>query len=205
MRITLLMGASLVATCLAAPVAFSASAEDAAYDRNSETVIDSSGNCVRTKWQDKNDPCAPTPPPPPPPQVVKAPPPPPPPPAPIMSKEALTIYFDFNKSNLTAESTAKLDQVIQVINGSKAITDVTIHGFTDQIGSEKYNSTLASSRVESVKAYLDSKSRLPAGGDIRGIGKASPEEGCDKVKKRKEKITCMAKERRVEIEFNAQK
>ncbi len=205
MRTILITSASLILTSLAAPAAFAASSEDAAYDKNSKAVIDGRGNCVRTKWQDANDPCAPPPPPPPPAPkpVVQAPPPPPPP---VMTREALTIYFDFNKAELTAESTAKLDQIAQVVNSSKAITDVTIHGYTDQIGSDSYNDALATKRVESVKAYLDGKSRLATqGGDIRGLGKSAPAEGCGAIKKRKEKIHCMSNERRVEIEFNAQK
>lgn len=204
MRITLLASAGLIVMCLSAPAVFAASSKDAAYDKNSKTVMDSNGNCVRTKWQDKEDPCAPPPPPAPAPApkpVVKA-----PPAAPIMSREALTIYFDFNKAQLTAESTAKLDQVAQVVNSSKAITNVIIHGYTDQIGSDSYNAALATKRVEAVKTYLDSKSRLTSqGGDIRGVGKSSPEEACANVKKRQEKIACMAKERRVEIEFTTQK
>ena len=115
------------------------------------------------------------------------------------------MYFDFNKASLTAEGTAKLDQLASIINESQAITDVTIHGFTDQLGTTSYNDALANKRVAAVKTYLDSKSRLKASGDIRGLGKSDPDAACTTVKKRAEKITCMAKERRVEIEFNAQK
>lgn len=201
MRTTLLAAASTLILSFTAP-AFAAPAEDAAYDKNKGPVIDTRGNCVRTKWQDVNDPCA-------------APAPAPRPAAPVarprtvvptMSREALTVYFDFNKASLTAESKAKLDKIAEVVNGSTAITDVTIHGFTDQIGTDSYNTALANKRVEAVKAYLDGKSRLTAqGGDIRGLGKSSPEAGCESLKKRAEKIACMAKERRVEIEFNAQR
>jgi OOP family OmpA-OmpF porin len=198
MRTTLLTAASLIVMCLATP-AFAASAEDAAYDKNNSTVIDTRGNCVRTKWQDASDPCAAAPKPAPAPKPVAR-----PAVVPTVSREARTIYFDFNKASLTAESTEKLDQLAQIVNNSSAITDVTIHGFTDQIGTDSYNTALANKRVAAVKAYLDGKSRLTAqGGDIRGLGKASPEEGCEALK-RKEKIACMAKERRVEIEFNAQ-
>lgn len=204
MRSTLLAAASLMAFSIAAP-AFAGPAEDAAYDKNKGTVIDSRGNCVRTKFQDANDPCAPTPVPkhvakpvarPAP--VVAA-------PAPVVSREARTVYFDFNKASLTSEGTSKLDQLATIINDSSAITDVTIHGFTDQLGTTSYNDALANKRVAAVKTYLDSKSRLKAQGDIRGLGKSAPEASCEAIKKRAEKISCMAKERRVEIEFNAQK
>lgn len=51
-------------------------------------------------------------------------------------------------------------------------------------------------RVAAVKTYLDSKSRLKAEGDIKGLGKSEPDANCTSVKKRAEKIACMAKERR---------
>ncbi len=211
MRSTLLAAVSLIALTAAAP-SFAASSEDAAYDKNKGAVIDSRGNCVRTKWQDANDPCAPEAPA----EVAKpAPAPvpvaqPAPAPAPIAQlspaeREKRTLYFDFNKSTLTAESKAKLDDLAKVINDSSAITDVTIYGYTDQLGTASYNDALATKRVEAAKAYLDSKSRLKTEGDIKGLGKSSPEAGCEDEKKRAAKIACMAKERRVEIEFNASK
>ena len=36
---------------------------------------------------------------------------------------------------------------------------------------------------------------------LRGLGKADPVADCTKAKARKKKIACMAKDRRVEIEF----
>lgn len=202
MRYSLLTAASLAVLSIASS-AFAASAEDAAYDKNKAPVIDSRGNCVRTMWQDKNDPCAAAPaavakPAPVARPVARA-------AAPVVSREQRTVYFDFNKAALTADATQKLDQLAQIINDASSITNVTIHGFTDQFGTESYNSALATKRVEAVKAYLDGKSRLKAEGDIRGLGKASPEAACNSIKQRAKKITCMAKERRVEIEFNAQK
>lgn len=201
MRTTLLAAASLVTLAFHVP-AFAGSAEDAAYDKNKGIVIDSRGNCVRTKWQDVNDPCAPAPAPV---KKVAAKPAPAPAPAPIMSTEQRTVYFDFNKADLTTAAKVKLDELSAVINDSSAITNVTIHGYTDQLGTASYNDALANKRVETVKAYLDSKSRLKAEGDIKGLGKSTPEAGCEAIKKRAERITCMGKERRVEIEFNAQK
>jgi outer membrane protein OmpA-like peptidoglycan-associated protein len=209
MRSTLLAAVSLIALSAATP-SFAASAEDAAYDKNQGTVIDSRGNCVRTKWQDANDPCAPEEP-----ARVAAPAPAPvaapaPAPAPIAQlspaeREKRTLYFDFNKATLTAESKTKLDDLAKVINDSSAITDVTIYGYTDQFGTKEYNDALANKRVDAAKAYLDSKSRIKTEGDIKGLGKATPEEGCENEKKRAAKIACMAKERRVEVEFNVSK
>lgn len=197
-RTTLLATAVLL---LSMNSAFAQGAQDAAYDKRQGFVADSQGDCVRTKWMQGEDPCNPTPPPAP---IVEA-----PPPAPVMptvSLEQRTIYFDFDKAELTAESQAKLDALGQIINESSAIADVRIHGFTDQFGTSDYNKVLADKRAAAVKTYLDARSRLASTiGDVKGIGKSAPEAECQAIKKRDEKIACMAKERRVEIEFKAQR
>ncbi len=205
MRSSFLAATALISMGMAAG-AFAATADDAAYDANNKPVVDSRGNCVRTMWQGANDPCAAAAAPAPmkrehhtrvtPPQRKAA---------PVSSNEQSTIYFDFNKATLTAASKQKLDALAATINASSSINNVTIHGFTDQLGTEAYNSALAEKRVAVVKEYLDSKARLKAEGDIKGLGKASPEAGCAAKKARAAKITCMAKERRVEVEFNAEK
>lgn len=201
MRTTILGTVSLLALAFATP-ALAASAEDAAWDKRNQPVYDSTGKCVRTKWQDQSDPCMPAtavavP------TVVQAP---APAPIPEVALEQRSIYFDFDSAALTTESAAKLDALAGVINSSAAIADVRIHGFTDQFGSSSYNETLANKRAASVKSYLDSKSRLSSTlAEVRGLGKSNPAQGCEPLKKRDEKIACMAKERRVEIEFKAQR
>ena len=205
MRTTLLASLSFIALSFSSQ-ALAAPAEDAAYNRNNKPVYDSLGNCVRTQWQGKTDPCAP---------AAKAKPvaaaPAPTPfkkaaaPVPNISQEARSVYFDFNKTTLTAAAKTKLDELANVINQSSEITDVRIHGFTDQIGTDSYNMALAQKRTQVVKKYLDSKSRLKSTeGDIRGLGKSAPEAGCLSLKKRAAKVSCMNKERRVEVEFKAQ-
>ncbi|MFM9890595.1 MAG: OmpA family protein [Rickettsiales bacterium] len=203
MRTTLLATVSILSLGLAVP-SFAATSDDAAYDKGSHPIGDSAGHCVRTKWQGDTDPCAIAPAPAPK-TIVQ-----PRPaaalvPAPVMSREARTVYFEFNKATLTASATSKLDQLAAIINKATAITEVTIHGFTDQIGTDSYNEALAHKRAAAVKTYLDGHSRLKATeGDVRGLGKASPEEQCQSVKKRTARIECMSKERRVEVEFKAQ-
>lgn len=203
MRTTLLATVSILSLGLAVP-SFAVTSDDAAYDKSSNPVSDSLGHCVRTKWQGDTDPCAVAPAPAPKPIVQ------PRPaaklvPAPVMSREARTVYFEFNKAELTPAAIAKLDQLSAIINKATAITDVTVHGFTDQIGTDSYNEALAHKRATAVKAYLDNHSRLTSTeGDVRGLGKAAPEEQCQSVKKRDQRIECMSKERRVEVEFKAQ-
>lgn len=201
MRKFFLVTVSLVSFNLAGS-AYAGPAEDAAYNKSDRPIVDSQGDCVRTKWMDDKDPCAPAAAPKKPPVVVKQ----APAPTPLanVTREQLTIYFDFNSSKLNSEATAKLDNISNIINKSSEITDVKIHGYTDQIGTNSYNDALANKRAGAVKGYLDGRSRLKSTqGDIRGLGKAETDAQCDAITKRTEKIACMAPQRRVEVEFIA--
>lgn len=204
MRQFLLVTASLAALSLA-PAAFATPAEDAAYNKDDKPIVSSFGNCVRTKWDGDKDVCAPDAPKPAPKPVAAAP---APAPAPVsianISQEQRTVYFDFNSAKLTGESVAKLDQLVAIINKSSEISEVRIHGFTDQFGSASYNDALASKRAKAVQEYLDSKTETKVSqGDIRGLGKAESDAACNAKKARKAKIACMATQRRVEVEFKA--
>lgn len=202
MRSLTFASAAILASLLSAP-AFAQSAEDAAYDKHKKPVIDSQGDCVRTKWQDANDPCDAAPAPEPAPVAAPAP---AAEPLPVVSLEQRTIYFDFDSAALTAESVAKLDALSEIINASSSVADVRIHGFTDQFGSSDYNLALASKRAAAVKAYLDQNSRIASTvAEVKGLGKSAPEAECEAIKARNERISCMAKERRVELELKASK
>lgn len=195
----LILGTCAIALLASSPVF--AAADDATYDKYASPVGDSNGKCVRTKWQEASDPCAINKPEPAPVPVAA----PAPAPMPVVSLEQRTIYFDFDSAKLTPEATGKLDQLGAIINSSAAIADVRIHGFTDQFGSNSYNEALANKRAAAVKSYLDGRSRLSSTvAEVLGLGKSTPAEGCNAIKKRAEKIACMAQERRVEIEFKAQ-
>ena len=193
--------AVLALSAAATPAAFADSAQDAAYDQRDQAIGDSRGNCVRTKWQEASDPCAIAPAPAPVVPVAA----PAPQPVPVVALEQRTLYFDFDSAQLTSEAQAKLDNLSTIINQSLAIADVRIHGFTDQFGSSSYNEVLANKRASAVKSYLDQHSRLSSTvAEVKGLGKSNPAEGCGAMKKRAEKISCMAQERRVEIEFKTQ-
>ena len=105
-------------------------------------------------------PAPPPPPPPPPPKVEPAPPPPPPPPpappppAPkVIDKMTLELNFDFDKSNIRPDDTAKLQKAVDFVKkypGSK----VRLEGYADSIGTEEYNQSLSERRAEAVRSYL---------------------------------------------------
>ncbi|WP_158366813.1 porin OmpA [Candidatus Williamhamiltonella defendens] len=119
------------------------------------------------------------------------------------------VLFDFNKSTLKKggeEELNKLYSKLANINPQEGL--VTILGFTDRIGNDKYNQTLSQKRAQSVADYFISKgisSDTPF--VINGLGKSDPVTGskCDKVKKRAELINCLASDRRVNVKITGNK
>lgn len=198
-----LLSALLFAACVVFVASESRAASyDAAFDKNRGTVVDKHGNCIRTQWMNKTDPCVATPPEPEPKPVVKA--------APEMpkiglSKEERTVYFDFDKAAVSETEQAKLDALVSLINKSNKIEDVRIVGYTDQFGSDSYNIKLSQKRVDAVIAYMAPKIRMgltAENKEARGAGKAPAQEACKAIKKREERIECMREERRVEVVLN---
>jgi OOP family OmpA-OmpF porin len=146
----------------------------------------------------------PAPPPPAPVAVVveqPAPPPPPPPPPPAKFEKVVLSaveLFEFDRATLRMPQ-PKLDDIASVLVADPSITDVDINGFTDRIGSEKYNLKLSQRRAEAVRDYLISKGVDGARLKAHGLGKANPVVECHQ-KKRSELIACLAPNRRVEVE-----
>ncbi len=70
--------------------------------------------------------------------------------------EVPNVYFDFDKSFLRDEGKAKLDELVEDIDGSKEY-EIEVGGHTDSIGTERYNMGLSQRRAESVVKYLLSK------------------------------------------------
>lgn len=101
-----------------------------------------------------------------------APPPPPPPPAPVLpdaggpttnisagdtfdssSAPGETIYFAFNKYDLSAEAREVLDRVVGTLERNPQAA-VSIAGHCDERGSEDYNLALGDKRAAAAKQYL---------------------------------------------------
>ncbi|MES2150200.1 MAG: OmpA family protein [Pseudomonadota bacterium] len=135
----------------------------------------------------------------PPPPVVAAPPPPPPPPA-RFEKITLsaTELFAFDSATLSMPQ-AKLDDIAAALQSDTSVRDITVTGYTDRLGSNKYNQKLSQQRAEAVRNYLVGKgidgSRLKA----VGKGETNPVVTCNN-KKRADLIACLAPNRRVEME-----
>lgn len=111
---------------------------------------------------------------------------------------ATELLFAFDSSEL-GRPQPKLDEVANILGSNSGINNIVITGYTDRIGSSKYNQKLSERRAIAVKNYLVNKgidtSRLQA----EGKGEANPVVVCTE-KKHAALIKCLEPNRRVEIE-----
>ena len=152
------------------------------HDVRGNPLMDARGNCVTTKWETNSEECG---------QVVAK--------QKVHDKLA-SVYFDFNKSTLTAKGKATLDRLLKTLHNQK-IEAVTIAGYADAIGSDSYNLRLSQKRAVAVQTYLRSKGFHHSNTDIRALGKSAAAAKCKGLKAAK-LHACMQEDRRVDIELN---
>ena len=84
-----------------------------------------------------------------------------------------TIYFEFDKSNLTSKSIQTLKSTVNALNENSSI-QITLAGHADERGTREYNLALGQRRAETVSDYLVlngiSKSRIT----VKSYGEESP-------------------------------
>jgi len=85
---------------------------------------------------------------------------PPPVQAPAPVAHSYMVFFDFDKSELTQDAVAIVDQAAKNAAPAKA-TEITVTGHTDTVGSDAYNMRLSKRRAESVAAQLQ-KDGIPS-------------------------------------------
>jgi outer membrane protein OmpA-like peptidoglycan-associated protein len=71
------------------------------------------------------------------------------------------VKFGFDKSMLTDEAKAALDDLAGKIKGQNKLLYLEIQGHTDNIGSEDYNLKLGEKRAEAVRRYLSETHAIP--------------------------------------------
>ncbi len=85
---------------------------------------------------------------------------PPPVVAPAPAPRSYLVFFDFNKSDLTPQAVSIVDQAAHNAGPAK-VTQLTVTGHTDTVGSDAYNMRLSRRRAESVAAQLE-KDGIPS-------------------------------------------
>lgn len=151
-----------------------------------DVVLSTDGNCVFTMWPSHSDECNG--------HVRRA--------FERLTQEQRTVYFGFNRSTLNTHEKKKLDEVSHILRASKQVDSVDIIGYTDTIGTDSYNKRLSRRRAETVKAYLAKKGLRTRRVRVEGLGETSQYSNCESKMSRKEKIACLAPDRRAEIQVN---
>jgi OOP family OmpA-OmpF porin len=125
---------------------------------------------------------------------------PPPPPA-RFEKVTLsaTELFGFDSATLSMPQ-PKLDDIAAALQADPSITDVDIVGYTDRLGSTKYNQKLSQRRADAVREYLVGKGIDANRLQSHGKGEQNPVVTDCKQKKKSALIECLAPNRRVEVE-----
>ena len=125
--------------------------------------------------------------------------------APVGAKITLAadVLFDFNKATLKPEGKATLNSIVDSLVGFSTVEVLAVTGYTDRIGSDKYNITLSQKRADAIKAYLTSAGIDKNSIATEGRGKANPVTGteCKGSTVTNKLITCLAPDRRAVIEI----
>lgn len=179
-------GVMLIPAAVFATVETSAT-QDVVRDARGDVVLNTHGNCVVTKWDSGSDECGGR-------DILSR-----------LSREERTVYFDFNRSTLNSKEKAKLDEIAKIILDSNEVENVDIIGFADKIGNPSYNKVLSKRRAEAVKAYLAKKGLKTKNIVVEGAGETKSLTKCDSVTERKDLISCLAADRRVEIKLNVKR
>jgi peptidoglycan-associated lipoprotein len=83
------------------------------------------------------------------------------------------LYFNYNQSGLRDDAIATLDHNIEILKKNKKL-NITISGFSDARGQEKYNTQLSLNRAQTVKQYILKKGlgrdRIKS---VEGLGETS--------------------------------
>ena len=74
----------------------------------------------------------------------------------IKAEDVVTVFFEFDKSLLKGDAISKLDSIYQVMVENPDAT-IQISGYTDGMGSAKYNQMLSDKRAKACANYLVKK------------------------------------------------
>ncbi len=125
-------------------------------------------------------------------QLAPPPPLPPPPPVSACNKAPFIVFFDWNRSDLSAEAATTLDATAAMLRDCGG-PSVTLDGFTDRSGSDAYNQGLSERRAAAVRDYLSAHGTPDATITARGLGESNPRvptaDGVRELQNRRVEIT----------------
>lgn len=129
------------------------------------------------------------------------------PPAASMPAEPVRLsadaMFAFDSAVLTAEGHRSIDGLLQQVRSASQVQTIQVLGYTDRIGSDRYNLVLSQRRAEAVRNALVAGGVPAAAIVAEGRGKADPLVQCA-AQPRQALIVCLAPNRRVELSGSAQ-
>ena len=121
----------------------------------------------------------------------------------VVSEKAIpsdrVVYFDFNKSTLSKEAKRQLRCAATKLRQEKGKA-VTVVGYADRMGNTAYNEKLALRRAKVVRDYLVGKGVKAKAVQVRSLGESVSTANCPADLARAKMISCLAEDRRVEIE-----
>lgn len=91
----------------------------------------------------------------------------------IVVEFSSNVLFDFDRSDLTADSKTTLDKLVTVLN-KYPDTDIELQGHTDNQGSDRYNQSLSERRARSVSGYLADNGIPGKRVKVKGFGESVP-------------------------------
>jgi outer membrane protein OmpA-like peptidoglycan-associated protein len=89
----------------------------------------------------------------------------------VPQNESFRVFFDFNKSSLTREGAAVVDQAIASAKRNAA-TRIEVVGATDTVGTGGYNLALSRLRARAVRDYMVAHGIAADEIGLRGVGKS---------------------------------
>jgi len=97
----------------------------------------------------------------------------------ITDKEIILqpIFFEYNKSNITAQGAEELDKLVAVLNQNPNMA-IQINAHTDSRGTDSFNMKLSSRRAKATQQYLVSKGINKERVASQGKGETEPKVAC---------------------------
>lgn len=110
----------------------------------------------------------------------------------LCNKGPFIIFFDWNSSDITPEAATTLDSMMAGYGGCGGAA-VTISGYADRSGSDRYNVGLSDRRAQGVAQYVTGRGVAAGAVTAKGFGETNPrvptEDGVREPQNRRVEIT----------------